>query len=144
MDAKMEAELLQAEDRFINAIRNRDVKELEALLHPQYADAMEGSERAIVKRGIIMRASEGRLPAYKIEKERKLIRSGDSFTVEGMARNVAQELTEDAPTEKWAFIRRIWTRENGQWIATAQIVKEMEENEAREKLAPETKEKKPN
>ncbi len=144
IDAKLEAELLQAEDRFINAIRNRDAKELEAILHPQYADSMEGSERAIIKRAVIARAIEGRLPAYKIERERKVVRSGDVFDVQGLANNVAQELTEDAPTEKWALVRRIWTKENGRWIATAQMVKEMEENEAREKLAPETKEKKPN
>jgi len=143
IDAKMEAELLQAEERFINAIRNRDGKELEEILHPRYADAMEGSERATIKRAVIARALEGRLPAYKIEKERKLVRSGEVFDVQGLANNVAQELTEDTPTEKWAFVRRIWTREGGRWVATAQMVKELEENEAREKLAPETKEKKP-
>jgi hypothetical protein len=143
IDAKTEAELLQAEDRLINAIRNRDAKELEEILHPRYADAMEGSERAMVKRAVISRALEGRLPAYKIEKERKLVRSGDVFDVQGLANNVAQELTEDSPTEKWAFVRRIWTKEGGRWIATAQMVKELEENEAREKLAPDADKKKP-
>jgi len=144
IDAKMEAELLQAEDRFVNAIRNRDVKELEEILHPQYADAMEGSEKAFIKRAVIKRASEGQLPAYRVARERKLTRSGNLFTVEGLANNVAQELSEDAPTEKWASVRRVWTKENGRWIATAQIVKELEENEARQKLAPEKEEKKPN
>lgn len=139
----MEADLLQAEDRLVNAIRNRDVKELEQILHPHFADAMEGSERAFIKRAVIARATEGHLPAYKISRERKLIRSGDAFTVEGFGNNVAQELTEDAPTEKWAFVRRLWSHENGRWIATAQTVKEMDEEEAREKLSPENKEKKP-
>lgn len=142
IDSKTEAELLQAEDRFVNAIRNRDAKELEEILHPQYADSMKESERALIKRAVISRAIDGRLPAYKIEKERTLTRYGDVFNVEGLANNVAREQSEDAPTVKWALVRRIWTREGGRWIATAQIVKEIEDNEAREKLAPEKKEKK--
>jgi hypothetical protein len=144
IDARMEAELLQAEDRFINAIRNHDAKELEDLLHPYYADSFEGANSAISKRGVIMRATQARLPAYQIEKERKLTRSGDSFTVEGLGKDVAHELTEDSPTEQWAHVRRIWSREANRWIATAQIITPMEENEARERLAPETKEKQPN
>jgi len=35
--------------------------------------------------------------AYQVAKDRKLIRSDDSFTVEGLARDVAHELTEDHP-----------------------------------------------
>ena len=143
IDARMEAELLQAEDRFVNAIRNHDAKELEVLLHPYYADAFDGANSAIPKRGVIMRATDARLPAYHIEKERKLIRSGETFTVEGLGKDTAHELTEDNPSEHWAFVRRIWTREDGRWIATAQIIKPLEENELREKLEAETKEKQP-
>ena len=141
IDAKTEAELLQAEDRFINAIRNQDTKALEELLHPYYADSIEGRSSAITKRGFIMRATAGSLPAYKVEKERKLTRSGDTFTVEGLGNDVAHELTEDHPTEQWAQVRRIWSREGARWIATAQIITPLEENEARERLAPEKKEK---
>jgi hypothetical protein len=144
IDARMEAELLQAEDRFINAIRNHDAKELEGLLHPYFADSLEGASVATAKRGVIARASAGRLPAYQIEKERKLIRSGDTFTVEGLGKDTSHELTEDNATEHWAFVRRLWSRENGRWIATAQIIAPLEENEARERLAPEKKEKQPN
>ena len=143
IDAKTEAELLQAEDRFINAIRNHDAKELEDLLHSHYADAIDGRESAVTKRGVIARASDARLPAYHIEKERKLIRSGDSFTVEGLGKDTAHELTEDNPSEHWAYVRRIWTREHGRWIATAQIIKPIEDNELREKVNAETKEKQP-
>lgn len=143
IDPKMEAELLQAEDRFINAIRNKDAKELEQILHPHFADSIDGSESAIIKRGFIMRVTSGGRPAYQIAKDRQLVRSGDSFTVEGLARDVAHELTEDHPTEEWAHVRRIWTNEGGQWIATAQIVMPLEENQVREKLETEKKEKKP-
>jgi hypothetical protein len=143
IDAKTEAELLQAEDRFINAIRNQDAKALEELLHAYYADSIEGRSTAITKRGFIMRASAGRLPAYKVEKERKLTRSGDTFTVEGLGNDIAHELTEDNPTEQWAQVRRIWSREGNRWVATAQIITPMQENEARERLAPDTKAKPP-
>jgi hypothetical protein len=144
IDARMEAELLQAEDRFINAIRNHDVKELEGLLHPYFADSLEGASAAISKRGVITRVADGRLPAYQIEKERKLIRSGDAFTVEGLGKDTAHALTEDNATEHWAFVRRLWSRENGRWIATAQIIAPLEEKDARERLDPEKKEKQPN
>jgi hypothetical protein len=143
IDARTEAELLQAEDRFINAIRNHDGKELEDLLHPYYADSFEGASSAIAKRGVIMRATNGQLPAYHIEKERKLIRSGDSFTVEGLGKDTAHELTEDNSSEHWVFVRRIWTREGGRWIANTQIITRLEDNELRERLDPETKTKKP-
>jgi len=143
IDPKMEAELLQAEDRFINAIRNRDAKELEQILHRYFADSFEGSGSAIPKHGFIMRVTSGRMPAYQVAKDRKLIRSDDSFTVEGLARDVAHELTEDHPTEQWARVRRLWTNEGSQWIATAQIVTRLEEREVREKFETEKKEKQP-
>jgi hypothetical protein len=143
IDAKTEAELLQAEDRFINAIRNQDAKALEEILHAYYADSIEGRSAAVTKLGFITRATAGRLPAYKVEKERKLTRSGDTFTVEGLGNDVAHDLTEDHPTEQWAQVRRIWSREGNRWIATAQIITPLEENEARERLAPETKKKQP-
>jgi hypothetical protein len=143
IDAKTEAELLQAEDRFINGILNRDAKALEELLHPGYADSINGSERAINKRGTLARVAAGRMPAYRVEKERKLTRSGDVFTVEGLGNDISHELTEDNPTEQWAQVRRIWSREGTRWVATAQIITPLKENEARERLAPETKEKQP-
>jgi hypothetical protein len=144
IDARTEAELLQAEDRFINAIRNQDAKELEDLLHPHYADAFDGAGSATSKGGAILRATAGQLPAYHIEKERQLIRSGDTFTVEGLGKDTAHELTEDNPSEHWAYVRRIWTKERGRWIATAQIIKPLEDNELRERLDSETKTKQPN
>jgi hypothetical protein len=139
IDAKMEAELLQAEDRFVNAVRNRDAKELEEILHADYRTAMNGSESATPKRRFIQRATEGRMPAYKIERERKLERSGDSFTVDGLAMDVAHPPTEDHPTEQWAFVSRIWSREGGRWIATAQTLTPLEEHEREEKREQELK-----
>ena len=129
IDAKTEAELLQAEDRFVIAIQNRDAKALDELLHPYYADSFEGGERAVTKHGVITRASAGRLSAYRVEKERKLIRSGDSFTVEGLGKDAAREESDDRPNE-WVHVRRLWMRQGDRWFATAQIIT-LGENESK-------------
>jgi hypothetical protein len=143
IDAKLEAELLQAEDRFVIAIQNHDAKALEELLQAYYADSFDGEERAINKRGVIARANARRLPAYRVEKERTLIRSGDTFTVEGLARDTAREVSDERPNE-WVHVRRIWERRGDRWIATAQIIKPAEEPEAeKEKHGPEEKDKEP-
>ena len=131
IDARTEAQLLQAEDRFINAIRNHDAKELEQLLHPQYADSIGGRESAVGKTGVIRRAAGSRLPAYRIEKDRKLTRYGNDFNVEGLARNAARDDSVDTSSE-WVHIRRLWTREGDRWIATAQIVTPENEEAERE------------
>ena len=136
IDAKTEAELLQAEDRFVSAIQNRDVKVLEELLHAQYATAFEGQKRAITKSGAIMRASEGRLAAYRVEKERKLIRSGNAFTVEGLAKDAARDASDERPNE-WVHVRRLWERQGNRWIATAQIIT----SEAMRKIQQETRDR---
>jgi hypothetical protein len=132
IDAKTEAELLQAEDRFVMALQNRDAKALEELLHPYFADSIEGHERAITKLGTITRASTGGLPIYRVERERKLIRSGDLFTVEGLATNTAREGLEDRRVE-WVHVRRLWERKGDRWIATAQIITEKPDREEQEK-----------
>src|SRR4051794_38634866 len=70
IDEKTEAELLQAEERFVAAIENRDAKSLDELLHPHFADSIEGGESALTKRAFIAKVSRGGAPAYRVEKER--------------------------------------------------------------------------
>jgi hypothetical protein len=144
IDAKTEAELLLAEDRFIIAIQNRDAKAISDLLADYYADSFRDDERAINKRGFIARAGEGKLSIYRVEKERKLIRSGDTFTVEGLAKKAKPLASEENPKEEWVHVRRLWLRQGDRWVATAQIITALEENEARERLSPEKKEKQSN
>ena len=143
IDAKTEAELLQAEDRFIIAIRNRDARGLSDLLADYYADSFRDDERAINKRGSIKRASEGKLSIYLIEKERKLIRSGDTFTVKGLAKKAKLLPSEETPKEEWVHVRRLWLRQGDRWLAIAQIITRLEEDELREKSTPVAKEKQP-
>src|SRR2546423_4994994 len=121
IDPKTAAELLQAEDRFINAIRNGDAKALSDLLADYYADSFHDDERAVNKRGSIKRATEGKLPIYRVEKERKLIRSGDTFTVEGLAKKANLLASEENPKEEWVHVRRLWLRQGDRWLAIAQI-----------------------
>jgi len=143
IDARTEAELLQAEDRFVIAIENRDAKELEELLHPQFADSIEGRTSALAKRGFIMKASGGNLPVYRIEKERKLTRYGNAFTVEGLARDMSRDGWEER-AEEWAHVRRLWEKQGTRWIAGSQIITPGDEREAeKEKHDPEEKEKEP-
>lgn len=129
IDAKTAAELLQAEDRFIIAIRNRDAKALSDLLADYYADSFRDDERAINKRGSIERATEGKLSIYRVEKERKLIRSGDTFTVEGLAKKAKPLASEENPKEEWVHVRRLWLRQGDRWLAIAQIITLEEEAE---------------
>lgn len=122
IDAKTEAEILLAEDRFINAIRNGDAKELTEILHDYYADALgQYAKRAITKRGTLDRASKGLTPAYRIEKERKITQSGDSFTVEGLAK-AERQVPGDEPKDKWFRVQRIWTKTGDRWVLNAQAV----------------------
>lgn len=141
IDAKTAAELLQAEDRFIIAIRNRDAKALGDLLADYYADSFGDDERAINKRGSIERATEGKLSIYRVEKERKLIRSGDTFTVEGLAKKAKPLASEETPKEEWVHVRRLWLRQGDRWLAIAQII--TLEEEAEKEKDREEKEKAP-
>lgn len=141
IDAKTAAELLQAEDRFIIAIWNRDAKALSDLLADYYADSFRNGERAINKRGSIERAAEGKLSIYRVEKERKLIRSGDTFTVEGLAKKAKPLASEEDPKEEWVHVRRLWLRQGDRWLAIAQII--TLEEEAEKEKDREEKEKAP-
>ena len=144
IDAKTAAELLQAEDRFLIAIQNRDAKALSDLLADYYADSFHDDERALNKRGSIQRATEGKLSIYRVEKERKLIRSGDTFTVEGMAKKAKLPPSEENPTEEWVHVRRLWLRQGDRWLAIAQIITPAQEREAeKEKHDPKEKDQEP-
>jgi hypothetical protein len=137
IDPKTEAELLQAEDRFVIAIQNRDANALSELLTDYYADSRGDDERAVTKHGSIDRARAGKLPVYRIEKERKLIRSGDTFTVEGLAEDARPVRSEETRKEEWVHVRRLWLRQGDRWLAIAQVITPEEES------ATEKKEKEP-
>lgn len=126
IDAKTEADILLAEDRFINAIKNGDAKALGELLHDLYSDALgKYAKKAINKRGTLSRATSGRLPAYRIEKERKINQNGELFWVEGLAR-AERQIQGDEPVDKWFRVRRLWTKVEDRWVLNAQAVSSLE------------------
>ena len=130
IDEKTEAELLLAEDRFTNAIKNGDEKALTELLHDLYADALgKYAKKATNKRGTLRRVSTGRLPAYRIEKERKISQSGDSFTVEGLAK-AERQISGDEPKDKWFRVRRLWRKTGDRWVLSYQAISSLEPAEA--------------
>lgn len=139
IDAKTEAELLQAEDRFVIAIQNRDANALGEILTDYYADSLGEDEKAVNKRGTLYRATAGTLPVYRVEKERKLIRSGDTFTVEGFAKDISRDGWESR-AEEWVQVRRIWLRREDGWRAIAQIITPKSEHESDKELKEEKKE----
>lgn len=130
LDPKTEAELLQAEDRFIIAIRNGDAKALEELLDDHYFDSFANSEKAISKRGVLVRLRAGRLPFYRVEMQPKLSRSVDTFTVEGLAREGGREISVDYPKEEWVRVQRLWIRSHDHWLLRAQIITPENEKES--------------
>ena len=130
LDPKTEAELLQAEDRFINAIRNGDAKELEKLLADYYADSAADEERAMNKQGALARVAAGNLPAYPIEaKGRRLTHSADIFTIEGQAKKLRSEDSDEPPKEEWLQVRRRWTKQGDRWLLVAQRITSEEDND---------------
>jgi len=135
IDAKTEAELLAAEERFIEAIKSGDAKALGDLLNDFYADALgRYAKKATNKHGTLVRASKGKLPAYRIEKERKISQSGNSFTVEGLAK-AERKVPGDEPTDKWFRVQRLWEKTGDRWVLNAQAISSLD------KAAPENPEK---
>jgi len=132
IDAKTEAELLLAEDRFIVAIRNGDAKALGELLHDHFADSFgRYASVATTKRGLLDRVGGGQVPAYPVIKDRHLSVSVDLFTVEGLAHAERQE-PGDEPWDDWFRVRRLWTKTEGRWVITAQMITPLDKD-AKEK-----------
>src|SRR5712691_5538708 len=77
IDKRVAREANKAEDQLERAIRKRDVASLDLLLADYYADAYEGSERALGKKGVLAKCRAGTLDYYKIEDEKKLTARGD-------------------------------------------------------------------
>jgi hypothetical protein len=121
IDKRLEREINKAEDQLEQAIRKRDVTSLDLLLADHYADAYEGSERAVSKRAALARCGAGTLYYYKIEDEKKLTVRGDIIQVEGIAR-MEQKMETDTKTETDVHLKRLWTKKGGRWLLIAQIL----------------------
>jgi ketosteroid isomerase-like protein len=121
IDKRVEREVNKAEDQLEQAIRKRDVASLDLLLADYYADAYEGSERALGKRAALAKCRTGTLDYYKIKDEKKLTVRGDIIQVEGLARMEEKSGT-DTEMETDIRLKRLWTKKGGRWLLIAQIL----------------------
>jgi hypothetical protein len=133
VDATTEAELLQAEQRFREAIEKRDSDALDHLLMDYYTDGLEEGERALTKRAVLIQCEAGKLDPLTIDKPR-ITQTGDRTTVEGQSKMALKNRTTGQTEERAVHVRRFWTRKDGQWFVAGQLrefldAKEKEERE---------------
>ena len=121
IDKRVEREVNKAEDQLERAIRKRDVASLDLLLADYYADAYEGSERAVNKRGTLTKCKAGTLSYYKIEAEKQLSVRGDLIQVAGLAR-IEEKSGTDTVMESDIRLKRLWTKKGGRWLLIAQTL----------------------
>jgi ketosteroid isomerase-like protein len=121
MDKRVEREINKAEDQLERAIRKRDVASLDLLLADYYADAYEGSERAVSKRGTLAKCKAGTLSYYRIEAEKRLSVRGDLIQVEGLVR-MEEKLGTDTVMESDIRLKRLWTKKGGRWLLISQTL----------------------
>ena len=122
VDPATRKDLLAAEARLAAAIEKRDMTVLDELLADYYADSRKGAKRAYDKKGTLARCREGRLPAYPLEPEAQLTRSGDVITVEGQAKPTGVELRTEEASGELVPVRHLWTKKDGRWLLVAQVI----------------------
>jgi hypothetical protein len=120
-EKKLEREILKAELSLGKAIARRDVIALDKLLTDYYADAFEGSERALNKRATLARCRDGSLHFYKINEERTISLSVDIVTVEGNAAAPDEKKTQ-REKERDVHVKRWWTKKDGRWQLVGQTI----------------------
>jgi ketosteroid isomerase-like protein len=118
---KLEREILKAENLLGKAIARCDVAALNKMLTDYYADAFEGSERALNKKATITRCKNGTLHFYRVNEKRSVSVSADIVTVEGNAAAPTQKETE-AKKETDVHVKRLWTKKDGRWKLVGQTV----------------------
>ena len=125
-ERKLEREIVKAEAFLGNAIARRDTTALGKLLTDYYADAFEGSERAINKKATLTRCKNGELRFYRIKEHRTISSSVDIVTVEGIAENPEHEKSKTEKEEE-VHVKRLWTKKDGRWQLVGQTVGPAEE-----------------
>lgn len=130
IDKRLEREINKAEGQLEQAIRKRDVTSLDLLLADYYADAYEGSERALSKSGALAKCKAGTLVYYKIEDQKQLTVRVDIIQVEGVART-EEKLGTDSEIEREIRLKRLWTKKGGRWLLIAQTLQPIIDRESK-------------
>jgi hypothetical protein len=131
VDPKTTKEVLEMEARFALAVEKHDGDALDKILADDYTDGYAGGERAISKRGAISIAKGEGLTLYRIEKERRLSRSGANILVEGLAKNNRAMVTDLETETHWGRVQRVWTHKEGRWQLLGQVRPRPEEQDSR-------------
>ena len=117
----LEREILKMEDQLGKALTTRDTVSLDRILADSYADSLEGSDRAISKRGTIARCRNGVVPYYSIDGERTISVRVNMVVVEGVSSiGPDDEKLDDIKNEERTRVKRYWTKKDGRWRLTAQ------------------------
>jgi ketosteroid isomerase-like protein len=127
---KLEREILKAENLLGKAIARCDAAALNKLLTDYYADAFEGSERALNKKTTITRCKNGTLHFYRVNERRTISVSADIVTVEGNAAAAGLKETQ-AEKETDVHVTRLWTKKDRRWQLVGQTVGPVDEESER-------------
>lgn len=135
IDPKMRREVEESERRLCEAIEKRDAETLSKLLANYFATSFGKSKKAMSRAGAISLTRTGGLSPYKIEKDWRLSRSVDTYTVEGQTKK-KPDPKEEEPREtdgQWLNVRRVWIKQEGHWLLVAQMITKAEADQKRDK-----------
>ena len=135
IDPKIRREVEESERRLCEAIEKKDAETLSKLLANYFATSFGKSKKAMSKAGALSLTRAGELSPYKIEKDWRLSRSVDTYTVEGKTKKKPDpKVEEPQETEgQWLNVRRIWTKQEGQWLLVAQMITKAEADQKKDK-----------
>jgi hypothetical protein len=121
VDAETEKEVLAMENQLRGAIEKCDEAVLREILADYYADALEGSEKAMTKAGTIASCRSGRLFFLALDEKIPLQRSAEMIIIEGIARGKQSEAKKEGGEKPEMFhVQRRWTKKNKKWILVMQ------------------------
>jgi hypothetical protein len=107
--------------QFVSAIGKQDLAFLEKILAEDYFDTWQGEKRALSKKDAIASCKAGVLSSLPIEKERTIKPEGDLIAVEGVSKLIHREPDEKIPAVQLVHVRRLWARQDGNWVLKSQI-----------------------
>ena len=124
IDPKTRREVEESERRLCEAIEKKDAETLSKLLADYFATSFGKSKKAMTKAGAISLTRAGELSPYKIQKDWRLSRSVNTYTVEGQTKKKPDPKEEEPPETEgpWLNVRRLWIKQEGRWLLIAQMI----------------------
>jgi hypothetical protein len=116
-------EVAEMEKQLALAMEKRNTAFLERVLAETYFDVYEGDKHAMSKSGTIARCKAGLLNFLVIEKQQQMSPDRDLVAVEGLSKARPTRVDDTTPEEQWVHVRRLWTKKDGKWLLTSQILR---------------------